>query len=75
MLKRTSIKRYHFIYYLGMNFVLIDDKPSLFTCEEITDEMTITTQETSKVRTWKEIKLMYKQWDFKTLINNNDNKH
>ncbi|CAD8119813.1 unnamed protein product [Paramecium sonneborni] len=59
----------------GMNFVLIDNKPSLFTCEEITDDMLITTQQTNKVRFWKEIKQIYNDWNFKTLILQNDVNH
>lgn len=55
-----------------MNFVLIDDKPSLQTCEEITDDMLITTSETKNTRKWKEIKQIFKEWEFSSLENISD---
>ncbi|CAD8079750.1 unnamed protein product [Paramecium primaurelia] len=52
----------------GMNKILIRNSPSLFTCEEIVDETEILIKETSKIKTWKEIKAYYKNWSFKDIL-------
>jgi hypothetical protein len=50
-----------------MNFALQDDESRLYTCVEIPDDMLITTAKTKQARKWKDIKLMYDDWDFSTI--------
>ncbi|CAK82859.1 unnamed protein product (macronuclear) [Paramecium tetraurelia] len=51
----------------GMNGVLIDDTPSLFTCDEIDDECLIITLGTEETKKWKDIRKIYDDWIFKGL--------
>lgn len=50
-----------------MNGVLIEDTPSLFTCDEMDDECLIVTLETKETKKWKEIRKIYDDWIFKGL--------
>ncbi|CAD8107836.1 unnamed protein product [Paramecium sonneborni] len=56
----------------GMNYVLLKDKPSLLICEEIKDDQILKTQDSTIFRTWKDMKKMYKEWDFDLLTNLED---
>ncbi|CAD8214264.1 unnamed protein product [Paramecium octaurelia] len=51
----------------GMNGVLIEDTPSLFTCDEMNDECLIITLETQETKKWKDIRKTYDDWIFKGL--------
>ncbi|CAD8090887.1 unnamed protein product [Paramecium sonneborni] len=48
----------------GMNGILIENTPSLFTCDEMNDESLITTLETQVTKQWKEIRRTYDDWIF-----------
>ncbi|CAD8160471.1 unnamed protein product [Paramecium pentaurelia] len=51
----------------GMNGVLIEDTPSLFTCDEMDDECIIVTQETKVTKKWKDIRKEYQEWRFQEI--------
>ncbi|CAD8095902.1 unnamed protein product [Paramecium primaurelia] len=51
----------------GMNGVLIENTPSLFTCDEMDDECLIETLETKVRKKWKDIRKIYDDWIFKGL--------
>ena len=51
---------------LGMNGVLVNNNwPSFLTCEEIDDYASITIEEISVTRKWREIKNAYSEWNFR----------
>ncbi|CAD8169470.1 unnamed protein product [Paramecium octaurelia] len=49
----------------GINGILIEKSPSLYTCEEILDECILRTLETNLKKTWKEVKMTHSTWNFK----------
>ncbi|CAD8098190.1 unnamed protein product [Paramecium sonneborni] len=52
----------------GMNRIIINSYPSLFTCEEIIDEAELKIVETNRLKPWREIKQYFQNWSFKDLL-------
>lgn len=50
-----------------MNVILINNRPSLYTCEEIDDNALISTSDSTIQKKWSEIKKAYSDWKFKDL--------